>query len=99
MLTVRFELRGTPLQPVDEFFSREHRYSLGVDSETGRHYLSIPVTVGAFDYEEYYALDDGHYARLLESPLDAANFADECRRREHDDLLIIKPGTNRGVGS
>jgi hypothetical protein len=27
----------------------------------------------------------------------ALAFVEECRRREHDDLLLVKPGWNRGV--
>ena len=30
-------------------------------------------------------------------PQAALAFAEECRRREHDDLLILKLGWNRGI--
>jgi len=94
---VRPSRSGSPLQAIDEFFSTEHRYSLGLDADSGRHYLSIPVSASFYDYEEYYALGDDEYARLLADPAAAAAFADECRRRQHDELLIIEPGPNRGA--
>lgn len=81
----------------DTFFSREHRYSLGVDEDTGRHYLSIPVSNGPFDYEERYAVTTEQYRELRESVSTAVDFAESCRRRERDELLIEKPGWNRGT--
>ncbi len=81
----------------DAYFNREHRYALGVDRESGRHYASIPVVSGAIDYEEYYLLDDEQYRHFLEAPESALAFVEECRRREHDELLLQKPGWNRGV--
>ena len=81
----------------DEYFSREHRYALGVDRESARHYASIPVVSGAIDYEEYYLLHDVQYAHFIADPEAALTFIEECRRREHDDLLLQKPGWNRGI--
>ena len=45
----------------DTYFSRENRYSLGVDLEEGGHYASFPVTIGVIDYEEYYRLTPAQY--------------------------------------
>ncbi|MDP9028206.1 MAG: hypothetical protein M3N46_11780 [Actinomycetota bacterium] len=85
------------MNPQDEYFSREHRYALGVDRESGRHYASIPVVSGAIDYEEFYLLVDEQYARFIADPDRALAFIEECRRREHEDLLLQKPGWNRGI--
>ncbi len=85
------------MKPRDEFFSREDRYSLGIDEDSGRHFASLPVSTGAVDYEEYYELSDTDYARLLADPAQAVAFIEECRRHEHDDLLMQKPGWNRGT--
>ncbi len=81
----------------DEFFSRDDRYSIGIEEESGRHYLSIPVTNGIADYEEYYELTARQYTALLGDPRNARMFAQRCRRRERDDLLIQMPGSNRGT--
>ncbi|MGO4205233.1 hypothetical protein AB4Z09_26550 [Rhodococcus sp. TAF43] len=81
----------------DEYFSRTNRYSLGIDTASGRPYLSIPVSNGLVDYEEHYELDNDKYRNLLADESLAIQFAEACRRREHDDLLIQKPGNNRGT--
>jgi hypothetical protein len=85
------------VKPHDVFFSREDRYSLGTDLETGRYYASLPVSNGVVDYEEYFELSDIQFAEFLADTAKAVAFADECRRREHDELLMVKPGTNRGT--
>jgi len=85
------------MKPRDEYFSREQRYSLGIDDDSGRRYVSIPVSNGVVDYEEYYELTDDQYSSLLADPAAAMEVADACRRHERDELLIQKPGTNRGT--
>ena len=85
------------MKPRDEFFSRTDRYSLGIDDDSGRRYLSIPVGSDLVDYEEYFELSHREYAELLADPDSARAFAEECRRREQDDRLILKPGSNRGT--
>ena len=81
----------------DTFFSREDRYSIGIESKLGRHYVSIPVSNGALDYEEYYEITSDQYRAFLEDRESAIAFVESCRRRERDDLLIEKPGWNRGT--
>jgi hypothetical protein len=71
-------------------------FSLGVEETTGRFYVSIPVSNGLVDYEEYYEIDRASF-ELFQNDIDAAvDFVMKCRRRELDELLIEKPGTNRG---
>lgn len=81
----------------DTVFSRDHRYSIGIDDQTGQPYLSIPVSSGVVDYEEYYLLDAVEYEHLLREEGAAVVFAESCRNRERDDRLIHKPGWNRGT--
>lgn len=78
-------------------FNRNERYSLGVIDATGAACLYIPVTIGIADCNEYYALSTDQYEHLRTDEAAAIRFAEECRRREHDDLLLQKPGWNRGV--
>lgn len=85
------------MKPRDEFFDRANRYSLGIDDESGRFYLSLPVSNGVVDYEEYYELTGDRNSELLADPVSAVAFAEECRRREHDDLMMQQPGSNRGT--
>jgi hypothetical protein len=81
----------------DSYFSREDRFSLGVEETTGRFYVSIPVSNGVVDYEAYYELGARQYDAFMSDPASAIPFVQECRLREHDDLLIQKPGWNRGT--
>ncbi|MGE2715207.1 hypothetical protein ACQI4L_14200 [Mycolicibacterium litorale] len=79
------------------FVSREHRYSLGIETDSGGHYLAIPVSNQLIDYLEYYKLSDDEYRAMRDNVNQAIDFADSCRRREHDDRLFMQPGTDRGV--
>ena len=79
------------------YVSRQHRFALGIDDESGRPYVSIPVTIGVADDEEFYGIDDVQYAQFLAEPDLALAFVEECRRREHDGLLLEQPGWNRGI--
>ncbi|WP_122209906.1 hypothetical protein [Pseudomonas viridiflava] len=79
------------------FVSKKHMFSVGIEETSGRFYVSIPVSNGMVDYEEYYEIDKTKY-ELFRKDLEAALvFLMRCRRREMDDLLIVKPGTNRGT--
>ncbi|MGO1434685.1 MAG: hypothetical protein ACTJFR_02660 [Canibacter sp.] len=81
----------------DKYVSVENRYSLGVELESETLYLSVPVTNGIVDYEEYFKLSDTEFESFSKNPDRALTFADECRKREHDERLIQKPGWNRGT--
>ncbi|MDP9028205.1 MAG: hypothetical protein M3N46_11775 [Actinomycetota bacterium] len=80
-----------------DYISQENRYGLGVDTDSGKHFLAIPVTIGVADYNEYYEVTDVVFTHYLADPASALDFAEECRLREHDELLILKPGWNRGI--
>ena len=82
----------------DIFFSKEHRYSLGTELQSGKNYLSIPVSNGVVDYEEYYEIDSNLLQQFLTQQEKALEFAEKCRKQELDEFLIVKPGSNRGVG-
>lgn len=81
----------------DAFVSRELRFSLGVEETSGRYYLSIPVANRMVDYEEYYEIDRAAFERYRTDPGAASGFLERCRNREADELLILKPGRDRGV--
>jgi len=78
------------------FVSREHRYSLEREAETMRPILAIPVRNQTVEYLEYYAISEAEFGRFLADPDAARAFAHRCGRREMDDRLIVKPGTDRG---
>lgn len=81
----------------DKLVNREHRFSIGIEEDSGKCYLSIPVSNGLVDYEEYYEINHDTFDKFQANLDQAANFAEECRRRLMDDRLIQKPGSNRGT--
>jgi hypothetical protein len=81
----------------DTFFSREDRYSIGIETDSGQFYVSIPISNGALDYEEYYQIDADQYETFHKDKTAAIDFVESCRRHERDELLIEKPGWNRGT--
>ena len=83
----------------DTYFSREHRYSLGIESESGTHYLEIPVSNRMVDYSEGYKLSPEEYELFMSDTAAAFEFANSCRRREQDARLFHQPGSDRGVAS
>lgn len=82
---------------VDAYFSREHRFAIGQETGSARFYVSFPVTNGIVDYEEYYEIDATTHAAFLADPDSAIPFVEECRAHQHDELLLQKPGWNRGI--
>jgi hypothetical protein len=75
----------------------EDRFALGVEANSGRYYASIPVSNGLVDYEEHYELTPEQYRTFSLNPCAAADFVEACRRHDHDELLMQKPGRNRGT--
>lgn len=80
----------------DTHVFREQRFSIGSDAETRGYFLSIPVANQMVDYEEYYRLSTDQYQQFSNDAVAGALFADQCRARRCDDLIILKPGTDRG---
>lgn len=78
-------------------FSREGRYWLGKEREPDRPYFGIPISNAMVDYIEFYWINNEQYRSFSENQDLAFAFAEACRRREHDDLLVYKPGTDRGT--
>ena len=78
------------------YVSRELLFSIGRDETTGGYYLSIPVSNRLTDYEEYYRISEQQFTAFEADLTAAQSFAQQCRKRRHDDRLILKPGTDRG---
>jgi hypothetical protein len=81
----------------DVYVNKEERFSIGIEEEFQRFFLSFPVSNGFVDYEEYYELTKDQFETFKKDLSAAMEFLRKCRAREQDDLLIVKPGTNRGV--
>lgn len=78
-------------------FSVAHSFSFGSDLHTCEFYLSIPVSNGAVDYNEYYRVSTELARSFATDSQSCIAFAEACRRREHDDLLLYEPGGRRGA--
>ena len=66
---------------------------------SGKPYVSIPVSNRMVDYDEYYQIDRATYDLYLANSAAALEFVKRCRNREVDELLIFKPGIDRGVAT
>jgi hypothetical protein len=74
------------------------RFSLGRELESGRFYLSIPVSNRLVDYEEHYEISQAMHDSYPKNRKELVAFAEACRRHEKDSLLLVKPGADRGIG-
>ena len=59
----------------DVVVNREEKSSVGVEEDSGKHYVSIPVSNGMVDYEEYYEIDQPTFERYRTDPTSALEFA------------------------
>ena len=80
----------------DTHVFREQRFAIGSDTQTHGYYLAIPVANQMVDYEEYYRLTPDQYRLFSDNVSAGGVFADECRARKRDDVIILEPGTDRG---
>jgi hypothetical protein len=81
---------------IDLHISKKDFFSIGIEEESGRYYLSVPVSSGLFDYEEYYEIPRDLVDRYPEDIIELRQLANLCRRRLNDSHLMVQPGTNRG---
>ncbi len=79
------------------YLSREHRFWLGIETESGGHFASIPVSNQMVDYVEAYRISEDEYNTFLADVNAAVAFVESCRRHEQDDRLFLQPGSDRGV--
>jgi hypothetical protein len=81
----------------DVAVNRDERYALGIEEDSGKYYVSIPVSNGMVDYEEYYEIDQPTFERYRADLGSARDLVERARQRQEDDRLIVKPGRNRGT--
>ncbi len=82
---------------VDKFVSKENRYTLGVELETGRYYFSMPVFNHLVEYDEYFEISEVEYDSLIENVDKAVSFKEQCSLRREDGRMTFFPKAgNRG---
>jgi ketosteroid isomerase-like protein len=92
-------LADTRIRPGDfttVHLDRENRWALELDEESGRTFVSIPVSNPYTDYEEYYEIDRPAFDRFAADPATAREFVELAKSRELDHLLLRPPGRLRG---
>ena len=77
---------------VDALLNREEFYSLGLDTQTGDRFLSTPIDSGFVTYLAYFRISAAEYDHFMADPRAAADFAEACRQRAHDDRSILSLG-------
>lgn len=80
----------------DSAFSREKRFSLGQELDSGKYYVSIPVSNTKVDYQEFYEVSKELHDSYPENLQEVEAFVEECRARKKDSVLMVKPGIDRG---
>jgi hypothetical protein len=78
---------------------RANRFAIGIDELSGKYYLSIPVSNQYVDYEEYYEISVSAFRAFESDMTKALGFAQDCKERKNDHLLIEKTGKLRGVAT
>ena len=81
----------------DTAVNRDQRFAIGVELESGRCYLSIPVSNRLADYEEHYEITRSTHDAYPSNAAELIAFAANCRLRRNDHLLFVPPGPDRGV--
>ena len=82
------------LKPV--FVDQVNRFSLDVDEESGRTFVSIPVRNMSVEYSEWYEVNRETFERYRADPALAHDLVGKAKRREVDHLLLFQPGRDRG---
>jgi len=77
-------------------FSREGRYSIGIEEESGNFYISILVRNFIIEGEECYRITPAEFKLFSEDIGKAKDLADRCRQRLEDERLLYQPFTTRG---
>jgi hypothetical protein len=76
---------------------KDARFSIGVEEQSGKYYLSIPVANSLVDYEEFYEISSTEFEVFTTDAASAEKFVLQCRMRKQDNRLMIQPGRDRGA--
>jgi hypothetical protein len=75
---------------------RTNRFSIGIEGDSGKYFISIPVSNSYVDYEEYYEIDENQFRMFEKDMVLAYPFVKQCREHKNDHLLLQPPGSLRG---
>lgn len=80
----------------DVFVSKEDRFAIEEDLETGAYYISFPVFNGLTEYSEFYKISKEELDLFLGNVNLLKDFVMNCKNRKMDERLLMKPGKVRG---
>lgn len=80
----------------DTNFSKEHRFSIGIEVLSHKHYISFPVHNGMVEYEEYYELSEKEYLDFVGDINKALPLLKRCRQKNEEERLLYQPSIVRG---
>jgi len=78
------------------YVDRVMRFSLDIDEDSGRTFLSIPVRNQMVEYDEWYEIDRETFDGFEADPTKAHLMVRQAKARHIDHLLLHQPGTDRG---
>ncbi len=81
----------------DIIISKKERFSIGLEEDSGKFYISIPVSNSLVDYEEYYKIDKSIYENYPDNIEKIKKLVKMYKKQEKDEDLFLMPGSNRGV--
>jgi len=80
----------------DTKFTRLGRYSIGIEEDSGKFYISFPVRNWIVEDEECYEISPAEYALFFEDLDKAKDLVERCRQRLEDNRLMRQPFKERG---
>jgi hypothetical protein len=74
----------------DIIVHRSHRFSLGLDNQTGQYYLSTPISGfnRAVEFEAYYRVGPDEFERFRDDPAACEDFLEACRNHRIEERRI-----------
>jgi hypothetical protein len=75
---------------------RKERFSIGIEKDSGKYFVSFPVFNGMVEYSEYYEISNQEYAIFNKDIEQLREFVAKCKNHKEDFRLIEKPGSIRG---
>ncbi|MGM3225992.1 hypothetical protein [Dickeya zeae] len=80
----------------NESVNGEDRYAIGIELDSGKYFISIPVRNKFIEYSEFYEIDKNEFLEFKKEIALAIPLAEKCRRHENDNKLILPPPDDRG---
>lgn len=77
-------------------FSRELRFSIGIEQESSKYFISFPAYNGMVEYEEYYEISQQEFHNFSLDLNNASAILQRCRERKEENRLLYQPSIKRG---